>query len=68
MTQALHQHICEVVKLRSDPGVKEPEWRALERIVAEAAAEGRQVVVLGPEGVFEIVGSAHASPVGVTEK
>ncbi len=38
---ALCNDICDVVKLRSDPAVKEPEWRVLEQIVAEARAEGR---------------------------
>ena len=34
-----------------------PEYRALEQIVADAQAEGRAVLVLGPVGIFEIVGS-----------
>ncbi len=47
--------VCGVIKLRSNPQVKAPEWRALEQIVAEARAAGRQVVTLGPAGIFEIV-------------
>lgn len=67
---ALRDDVCNVLSLRSHPAVKEPEWRALEQIVAEARADGRQVVVLGPEGVFEIAaGAAQASPtMGATEK
>ncbi len=52
---ALCQDICDVIKVRNDPRVKAPEWRALEQIVAEARAAGRQVVTLGPAGIFEIV-------------
>ncbi len=51
----LAEDVCEVVKLRSDSQVKAPEWRTLEQIVAEARAERRQVVILGPAGIFEII-------------
>ncbi len=36
------------------PAVKEPELRALQQILAEAAADGVQVMFLGPAGVLEI--------------
>jgi hypothetical protein len=34
--------------------VREPEFRALEQIVADADRAGRQVVVLGPAGILEV--------------
>jgi len=36
--------------------VTAPEYRALEQIVAEAIAEGRQPVVLGPAGILHVTG------------
>jgi hypothetical protein len=33
---------------------KRPEERALQEIVAQALAEGRQVFVLGPAGILEV--------------
>jgi len=45
--------------------VREPECRALEQIVDEALAEGRQAIVVGPEGYLEIVPSAEKTVDGV---
>ncbi len=59
---ALCQDVCEVVKLRAQ--AKAPEWRALDQIVAEARAAGRQVMCLGPAGIFEIVGRNRDTAAG----
>ena len=49
--------IREVTALRRHRKLTGPEYRALEQIVAEAGIEGRQVVVLGPAGILEVVPS-----------
>jgi len=47
------------------PSLHAPEYRALQQIVDEALAEGRQAIVVGPEGYLEIVPSAGKTVDGV---
>lgn len=59
-----------IVTLEAAPAcrqAKEPELRALEQIVAEAAAAGRDVVVLGPAGILEITENRTTESTEVTE-
>lgn len=44
------------LETRTSRLLKEPEYRALEQIVADAEAAGVPVVALGPAGIIEITG------------
>ena len=52
--------IRELTALRRHRKLNRPEYRSLEQIVAEAEAEGRQVVVLGPAGILEVTANGTA--------
>jgi len=55
---AIHDH----------PSLHAPEYRALQQIVDEALAEGRQPIVLGPAGILEVVPSGKTvDPVDVVD-
>jgi hypothetical protein len=46
--------MCTMTDKPSRRHVKEPEYRALEQIVADAEAAGVPILVLGPSGILEI--------------
>jgi hypothetical protein len=56
--EILTGQIRAVTARRRHRKLRQPEYRALAQIMAEAEAEGRQVVVLSPAGILEVVGSS----------